>query len=599
MERKLKVCSRKTSKFNFTIKEKDKFYKKLFDFFSVIDFEISLEKDFILDNEMLFLEKKNSIFLSEVLLYSALYIKKAYPLGGFGLCVQKFSNLSLIQGLWEYEIANKGYTRKQYDLFKKFKNTLLSYMDRKNQNFNITKARFLIPCELVQKGKVKEKLTRKYLKRHSSKNEKLLFDTGEMCEKDAVELLNLVHDNPISVIGINGDNLSFFEKFGSHLKDKIDCIYIDPPYNTGSRSFAYKDDISSYTWVNNIANRMLHFKELLKPSGSVWVSIDDAECHRLKVVAEKVFGWKNFVSDIIWEKKYTRSNDTQWFSQTHEHLVVYAKDKLNYRPNRLERTPEQLKKYSNPDNDPRGPWKSTPIHARSGSDKAFAFKFKSGRNWSPPPGTFPRFSMETMKKMEEENRFWFGKSGNGVPRKKSFLSEVNQGVVSTTLWGYEEVGHTHEASTELKSTFPQNPFLSPKPLRLMERVFQLNKANGCLLLDCYAGSGTTGIMTLIENSKANQEQSHCILIESGDYFDEILVTRHKKALSHKNGVQKGKEWVEIKPQIVLFLETSKKQEFESEMLGSAFQNCLEQGKEIYKVSNILGALHRKSELKSA
>jgi adenine-specific DNA-methyltransferase len=241
---------------------------------------------------------------------------------------------------------------------------------------------------------------------------------------------------------IHGDNLLALKALEQDFAGEIKCIYIDPPYNTGNAFDHYDDNLEHSIWLNLIKPRLVLLRNLLSEEGSIWISIDDDESHYLKVLCDEIFGRQNFVANVIWEKKYTIANDAKWFSDNHDHILIYAKSKELWRPNRLSRTEKMNKAYKNPDNHPKGPWKATPLHAKSGSEKIkdFSYTFSNGVVWRPPPGTYPRFSKERLKKLDENNEIWFGRDNNSIPSRKTFLKELKiPGIPSATIWKYEEV----------------------------------------------------------------------------------------------------------------------------------------------------------------
>ena len=185
----------------------------------------------------------------------------------------------------------------------------------------------------------------------------------------------------------------------------------------------------------------------------------------------RCLGKKNFIANIVWQKKYTRANDAKWFSDNHDHVLCYAKNKEKFDLNQLPRSQDQLEAYKNPDNHAKGVWKSTPLHAKSGTNNS-SYTFKNGVTWTPPTGTFRRFNDETMNTMDLGDEIWFGVSGNQTPARKSFLSEIKGGVTPVTIWPYDEVGHNHEANTELKNSGLGGLFNNPKPTRLIKRMIR-------------------------------------------------------------------------------------------------------------------------------
>lgn len=233
---------------------------------------------------------------------------------------------------------------------------------------------------------------------------------------------------------VHGDNLLALKALLPFYKGKVKCIYIDPPYNTGSAFEHYDDNLEHSKWLSMMAPRLQLLREFLSEDGSIWISIDDIEQAYLKVMADEIFGRQNFICSVIWEKKYTVANDAKYLSDNHDFILVYAKDKNSWKVNRLPRTAEMNEAYKNPDNHPKGPWKSTPLHAKSGtetsSSKNFSYTFKNGVTFTPPAGTFSRFSTETLEKLDNNDEIYFGRDGKATPSRKTFLSELrNQGVL--------------------------------------------------------------------------------------------------------------------------------------------------------------------------
>ena len=300
---------------------------------------------------------------------------------------------------------------------------------------------------------------------------------------------NVSKDN----ILIHGDNLLALKALEKDYSGKVKCIYIDPPYNTGSAFEHYDDNFEHSVWLNLMKGRLEILNRLLSKDGSIWISIDDDEGHYLKVLCDEIFGRNNFVSTVIWEKKYSPQNDAKWLSDSHDFILVYAKDKLNWSPNLLPRSDEMNQRYKNLDNDPRGPWKPGDVLVKTFSE-AGVFGIKNpntGEIFFPPKGSCYRFSEESAIKMIKENRFYFGKDGKGRPQVKRFLSEVKQGIVSKTIWKREEVGDNQEAKNEVRLINSDSIFATPKPERLIQRVLTLATNEGDLVLDSFLGSGTT------------------------------------------------------------------------------------------------------------
>ena len=274
---------------------------------------------------------------------------------------------------------------------------------------------------------------------------------------------------------IHGDNLLTLKALEQNFAGKIKCIYIDPPYNTGSAFEHYDDNLEHSTWLNLIRPRLELLKNLLdNEQGSIWISIDDDECHYLKVLCDEVFGRSNFVANVIWEKKYSPQNDAKWLSDNHDHILVYARNKSTWRPNLLPRTEEMDERYKNPDNDPRGPWKPSDMLRKDVQKTGlYTITTPGGRVCKPPSGRSWRIPEYRYDELLKDNRLWFGKDGQGVPAIKRFLSEVQEGMVCKTIWYYNEVGNTDESAKEVKIFNPSDPFTTPKPERLIYRILTL------------------------------------------------------------------------------------------------------------------------------
>ena len=330
---------------------------------------------------------------------------------------------------------------------------------------------------------------------------------------------------------IKGNNLIALHSLKKRFAGKIKLIYIDPPYNTGNDSFGYNDSFNHSTWLTFMKNRLEVARELLSYEGSIWISIDDDEGHYTKVLCDEIFGRENFINTVIWEKKYTVSNDAKYFSDNHDFILVYAKNKENWHINSLPRTIEMNKAYKNPDNHEKGVWKSTPLHAKSGSAKGekFSYTFRNGVTWTPPSGTYPRFSKETLERLDMNNEIWFGKDGNAVPSRKTFLKELKtKGVTPKTLWRFDEVGHNHGAREEIKGLFNLNVFDTPKPESLLQRIIHLATGESDIVLDYHLGSGTTAAV-------AHKMKRQYIGIEQMDYIETVSVKRLKKVIAGEQG----------------------------------------------------------------
>ena len=284
--------------------------------------------------------------------------------------------------------------------------------------------------------------------------------------------------------------------------------------------------------------RVRILKDFLCEDGAIFISIDDDEGHYLKALCDEIFGRQNFISNIIWQKKHTRANDAKWFSDNHDHIIAFAKNKELWVLNKLPRTEEKNKGYTNPDNDPRGVWASGPCHVKTPNEKdIYPILTPSGRSIMPPAGTSWRFSLKKMGQLIKDNKIYFGKTGNNVPRYKRFLTEVQDGIVPLTIWNKDEVGDNQEAKKEVKQFNSIDIFATPKPERLLERIIHLSSNKNDIILDSFAGSGTTGAVAQKMGRKS-------IMIEMGEHAQTHIVPRLKKIASGEDqgGISKEVEW---------------------------------------------------------
>ena len=291
-------------------------------------------------------------------------------------------------------------------------------------------------------------------------------------------------------------SLAQLPEFDEAYLGKVKLAYLDPPFNTQQTFADYDDALEHSVWLTMMRDRLVQIRKLLAPDGSVWVHLDDSEVHRARCLLDELFGESNFVASIIWQKSYTREN-RKAISTQHDYIVVYAVDRTLWkeRRNLLPSSEAQVARYSNPDADPRGPWKATPMHAQGGHgtpSQFYAIVTPAGRKVDPPPGNCWRFTKDRYEALVADGRVWFGRSGKGVPTLKKFLSEVQSGLVPVTIWPYSETGTTGDAKNEIVELFPKiDPFSTPKPERLIARVIQIATNPGDVVLDCFLGSGTT------------------------------------------------------------------------------------------------------------
>jgi adenine-specific DNA-methyltransferase len=340
---------------------------------------------------------------------------------------------------------------------------------------------------------------------------------------------------------IFGDNLLALKALEQEFAGKIKCIYIDPPYNTGSAYEHYEDGLEHSLWLTMMRDRLEMLRRLLCEDGSIWISIDDNEAHYLKVLCDEVFGRANFITSVIWQKIYTVKNTAKHFSEMHDYILVYTKNADCWKINLLPRTEKQDSAYTNPDNDPRGPWKATPIQARNYySQGLYAITAPSGRVISgPPKGTYWRVPEHKFKEMDADNRIWWGQEGNSIPAQKRFLTDVKEGVVPATLWLHTEAGQNAEAKTEGRELFADidDIFLTPKPERLIQRILTLATNPDDIVLDSFAGSGTTGAV-------AHKMGRRWIMVELGKQCHTLIIPRLKKVIdgTDQGGISQAIRW---------------------------------------------------------
>ncbi len=366
------------------------------------------------------------------------------------------------------------------------------------------------------------------------------------CDKD-----KSVGDPDAGNLLVQGDNLEALKALLPYYAGKVKCIYIDPPYNTGNEGWVYNDNVNSpeiKAWLGSVVGkeaedlsrhdkwlcmmypRLRLLKEFLSDDGSIWISIDDNEAHTLKIICDDVFGKSNFIASIIWRKNYAPKSSARHFSVDHDYVLVFAKNADSWVPNPIARSEKQDKAYKNPDSDPRGLWRPNNLAARNFYSKGtYPITCPSGRVIEgPPPGSYWRVSWEKFQEMNANNRIWWGKDGNNVPAPKIFLSEVKQGITPQAYWSYEEAGHTQEAKKEIVTLFGGDVFDTPKPEKLIRRILEISTQNGDLVLDSFAGSGTTGAV-------AHKLGRKHIGIEMGAHAATHIVPRYQKVVEGEQG----------------------------------------------------------------
>jgi adenine-specific DNA-methyltransferase len=341
---------------------------------------------------------------------------------------------------------------------------------------------------------------------------------------------------------IFGDNLLALKALEEEFAGKVKCVFIDPPYNTGSAFDHFDDGLEHSIWLGLMRDRLQIIERLLSNDGSLWITIDDHEAHYLKVLCDELFGRINFAASFAWEKDQARHNDAL-ISSAHDHILLYAKNISIWKKVRNLQPREESgnNRYKNPDGDPRGPWlQGACSTAKSGSEKnRFLIELPSGRQIRPPAGNYWRFSEETLRAAREENRVYFGKDGDRLPIIKTYLTEVQEGFVPKTWWPANEVGSNQSARRDhLRKLLTQvDPFSTPKPEALIARIIQIASNPGDLVLDSFAGSGTTGAV-------AHKMGRRWIMVELGEHIHSHIIPRLKKVIDGQDpgGVTELADW---------------------------------------------------------
>jgi adenine-specific DNA-methyltransferase len=351
---------------------------------------------------------------------------------------------------------------------------------------------------------------------------------------------------------IHGDNLNALKALLPMYAGKVDCIFIDPPYNTGNEDWRYNDNVNSTVlrewfkenpvgiddtlrhdkWCAMMWPRLKLLHELLSETGSFWMTLDDNEVHRARVMLDEIFGQENFIANIVWQKKYATSNDAKGISAMHDHILCYSKSE-EFSRNLLPRTESANAHYKNDDGDGRGPWRSDNILVKTFSPNSI-FEIvnpNTNRSYYPPEGSSWRVNKQKAELWLEEGRIFFGKDGTGAPQLKRYLNEVLQGSVPSTWWSFSDAGHNDMAAKELAMIMEEpKPFDTPKPLMLIERILTIATNSDSIVLDSFAGSGTTAHAVLSLNKKDNGRRKF-ILAEVLNYAETLTAKRVLKAIT--------------------------------------------------------------------
>ena len=361
---------------------------------------------------------------------------------------------------------------------------------------------------------------------------------------------------------IEGDNLEVLKLMQKSYFGKVKIIYIDPPYNTG-KDFVYHDDfrnnIANYKdvtnqntkanpetngryhtdWLNMMYPRLKLARNLLKEDGIIFISIDDNEVENLQKIADEIFGENNFITFIVWQCLDTVKNDAKYFSNNHEYILCYGKDIEKINIQGIKKGEKQRAYYKNYDNDPRGDYLLTPLHAKSGNKNSiYTYTFSNGQIWSPPKGTYPRFSKETLRKLDEENRIYLDRDGKRVPQKKTYLKDVGERMPPVTFWECSKFGSTRQSNLELSSIMGKGIFQNPKPIKTISTLIDLIKLDTEeIILDFFSGSSTTANAILKLNSEDDIKRKF-IMVQLPELTDEK--SEAYKA-GYKNICEIGKE----------------------------------------------------------
>jgi len=343
---------------------------------------------------------------------------------------------------------------------------------------------------------------------------------------------------------IHGDNLLALKALEQDFAGQIKCAAIDPPYNTGSAFTHYDDGVEHSIWLNLMKPRIEIIHKLLRDDGTLWITIDDNEAHYLKVLCDEVFGRNNFIANVVWEKVYTPKSNARGLSSDHDHILVFAKSDNWFETgwNVIPRNEEQAGRFTNPDKDPDGPWRTYPLDVRT-EDSAKREKYRyevvlpSGRKIKPSLGRHWALPLEKFEDERASGKIYFGKDGNAMPTRKVHLKYAKQGVLARTWWPYKEVGGNQDAKREILTLFGDSGFITPKPESLLERICTIATNPGDWVLDSFGGSGTTGAV-------AHKMGRKWIMVELGEHCHTHCLPRLRKVVdgTDQGGISKAVNW---------------------------------------------------------
>ena len=391
-------------------------------------------------------------------------------------------------------------------------------------------------------GGYSEPLTEEFL----LQNQHLVLDTAFFSTDFKQRLISSIENIDAKCDGllINSENFQAMELLQEKYQEKVKCVYIDPPYNIDGDGFVYKDNFRDSTWLSMMNERLSIGKNLMSQDSPIFISIDDTEQSNIKSLCDSNYGNENFYAQVIWQKR--TSPDARYnLGAAHDFITVYAKDKESFKSsiNKLELSEERASQYKNPDNDPRGDWASVDITGQTGhatEGQFYKITTPGGKEMYPPKGRCWALAESTFKDLVTDNRIWFGEDGNARPRQKKFLTE-SEGANLWTWWPNSEVGHNQEATKELVALFGDSDvFTNPKPVRLIKRILTLASKDNGVILDYFAGSGTTGDATINLNRENEASKRKYILCEMGQYFNTVTKPRIQKVIY-------SKDWKDGKP----------------------------------------------------